>query len=141
RYPHIHIALVMLTRFKKRLEECKTTCDLWLYLFKNLHKMKKIPPKFRSKRWRSVFDVAKISNFNEIELRSYEANMKYCNDYENTIECAKKEALEEGEARGEKRGILKGWLEAAKAMLKDGLSPAHVARITKLPKGQVLALK
>ena len=103
-YPHIHIALVMLTRFKKKLEECKTTCDLWLYLFKNLHKMKKIPPKFRSKRWRSVFDVAEISNFNEIELRDYEANMKYCNDYENTIEYAGKE----GEARGEARGIVIG---------------------------------
>ena len=129
RYPHIHVALVMLTRFRKRLEQCKTTCDLWLYLFKNLHKLRKIPPQFKSRHWQDVFDVAEISNFNEGELHDYEANMKYSSDYENTIEYAKKE------------GALKGILKTAKNMLKDGLSPARVARITQLPKEQIMALR
>jgi len=123
----------MLTRFKKRLEQCKTTCDLWLYLFKNLHKFRQIPPQFKSRHWQDVFDVAEISNFNERELRGYEANMKYSSDYENTIEYAKKEGLE--------KGVLKGLLKAAKNMLKDGLSPARVARITQLPKEQIMALR
>jgi len=141
RYPHIHVALVMLTRFNKRLEQCKTTRDLWLYLFKNLHKLRQIPSQFKSRHWKEVFDVAEISNFNERELRDYEANMKYSSDYENTIEYAKKEGLEKGVLKGEKKGVLKGILKTAKNMLKDGLSPARVARITQLPKEQIMALR
>jgi len=141
RYPHIHVALVMLTRFKKRLGQCKTTCDLWLYLFKNMHKFKKIPPKFNCKHWNDVFKVAEISNFDEIELRDYEANMKYSSDYENTIEYAKKEGEARGEVRGEKRGVLKGILKVAKNMLDQGLKPRTIARCTELPLKQIMALR
>jgi len=42
-----------------------------------------------------------------------------------------------GEEVGEKRGILR----TAKSMLKDGISLARVARITKLPKEQIMALR
>jgi len=143
-YPHIHIALVMLTRFKKTLGQCKAIRDLWLYLFKNLHKLDKIPPKFNNKFFKHVFEVAEISNFTDRELRSYEANMKYISDYNNTIEYAKKEGVAIGEARGvargEKQGFLKGILQTAKNMLAEGFDPACVARITKLPKKQVMAL-
>jgi len=59
--------------------------------------------------------------------------MKYSSDYENTIEYAKKEGLE--------KGVLKGILKTAKNMLKDGISPARVARITQLPKEQIMALR
>jgi len=104
RYSHIHIALVILPRFKKTLEQCKTTSDLWLYLFKNLHKLNKIPSKFNNKLFRPVFEIAEISNFNESELLSYEANMKYLSDYDNTIAYAKKEAKKEGERLADRRG-------------------------------------
>ncbi len=93
------------------MEQCKTTSDLWLYLFKNLHKLNKIPPRFNNKLFRPVFEIAKISNFSDSELRDYEANMKYLNDYNNTIEYAKKESWDKGvaigERRGEKRGVKK----------------------------------
>ncbi len=77
------------------MEQCKSTSDLWLYLFKNLHKLSKIPPRFNNKLFRPVFEIAKISNFSDSELRDYEANMKYLNDYNNTIEYAKKESWSE----------------------------------------------
>ena len=104
RYPNIHVALVILPRFKKSLEQCETICGRWLYLFKNLHRLDRIPPKFNSKLFRPVFEVAEICNFTDVELRDYEANMKYLNDYNNTIEYAKKEALAIGETRGMRKG-------------------------------------
>jgi len=71
--------------------------------------------------------------------------MKYSSDYENTIEYAEKvgEARGEarGETRGEKKGILKGILQTAKNMLAEGLKPRTVARYTKLPLEQVMALR
>jgi len=145
RYPHIHIALVMLTRFKKTLEQCKTTRDLWLYLFRNLHKLDKIPPEFNNKLFRPVFEIAEICNFNEVELRDYEANMKYLDDYNATIEYAKKEAkregMEKGVVIGKKEGFIDGILQTAKNMLNEGLKPRTVARYTKLPLEQIMALR
>ena len=93
------MALVILPRFKKSLEQCETICDRWLYLFKNLHLLDRIPSEFNSRLFRPVFEVAEICNFMDVELRSYEANIKYLNDYNNTIEYAKKEALAIGERK------------------------------------------
>ncbi len=123
RYHHIHIALAILPRFKKSLEQCKSTSDLWLYLFKNLHKLNKIPPRLNNKLFRPVFEIAKISNFTNSELRDYEANMKYLSDYNNTIEYAKKEGVAIGERRGVKKlfALLESGVPLAEAKRKFGL--------------------
>ncbi len=132
RYHHIHIALAILPRFKKSLKQCKTTSDLWLYLFKNLHKLNKIPPRFNNKLFRPVFEIAKISNFSDSELRDYEANMKYLNDYNNTIEYAKKESWDKGvaigERRGEKRGERRGALKVLE-LVKQGYKPTQIKKM------------
>jgi len=129
-YRNIHLALAILPRFKKTLEQCETTCDLWLYLFKNLHLMDKIPPKFNNKLFRPVFEVAKICNFTDSELQDYEANMKYLNDYNNTIEYAKKEGVAIGETRGMKKGIAFGRQQIGKlfALLESGMPLAEAKR-------------
>jgi predicted transposase/invertase (TIGR01784 family) len=59
--------------------------------------------------------------------------MKYLSDYNNTIEYAKKEGME--------KGVIEGLLTAAKNMLNEGLKPRTVARYTKLPLEQIMALK
>jgi predicted transposase/invertase (TIGR01784 family) len=64
---------------------------------------------------------------------SYEREMKYYSDYVHTVAFAEKKGVE----KGEKRGVLR----TAKNMLKDGLSLTRVARITKLPKEEILALR
>ncbi|MDR1812812.1 MAG: hypothetical protein LBQ87_08300, partial [Candidatus Fibromonas sp.] len=83
-------------------------------------------------------DVAEICNFNDVELRDYEANMKYLNDYNNTIEYAKKEGMEKGVIRGMKRGVAIGetrGLEIGRqqisnlfALLESGVSLAEAKR-------------
>ena len=68
-----------------------------------------------------------ISNFTERELKQYEAAMMNRHDQKAILAYAKKEG------RGE------GILLTAKNMLKDGLELERVARITKLPKEQIIA--
>jgi hypothetical protein len=65
----------ILKRFKKKLCRCRTTFDLWLYLFNNLHKLKNIPGKFNNDLFRPLFEVAEIAKFTEEELRIYEASV------------------------------------------------------------------
>jgi hypothetical protein len=50
-------------------------------------------------------------------------------DYKATIDCAKEE------------GIEIGVIKTTKSMLAEGLDPALIARITKLPKKQILAMR
>jgi len=71
------------------------------------------------KLFRPVFEIAKISNFNDSELHNYEASMKYLNDYNNTIEYAKKE----GETRGVKKlfALWESGVPLAEAKRKFGL--------------------
>jgi hypothetical protein len=73
----------------------------------------------------TLISPAKISNFKEEELMSYEREMKYFSDYVHTV------------AFAEKKGVLK----TAKSMLKEGVDLAFIARHAKLPKEEILALR
>jgi len=78
-------------------------------------------------------EIARISNFTDEELMDYESDMKRFSDHAN--------ALAYAEEKGVTQGITQGIIRTAKNMLKDGLSPMRVARITKLPKKDILALR
>jgi predicted transposase/invertase (TIGR01784 family) len=108
RYSHIHLALVMLARFNKTSERCKTVRDKWLFLFRNLHKLKKIPPGFNCRQFKLLFEIAKISNFTEDELRKYEESMKHSDYYQAGIDYAKKEGVAIGKAKGVAIGETRG---------------------------------
>ena len=56
--------------------------------------------------------------------------MKYLNDYNNTIEYAKKEGMERGVVIGENRGIKKGRQQISKlfALLESGVPLAEAKR-------------
>jgi predicted transposase/invertase (TIGR01784 family) len=147
-FPKVHISYVMLQRFHKRPEKCETTQDIWLYLFRHLHEMEKIPPKFRKKWLKDLFSTAKIANFTEQELRNYEESMKAYWDYKNTLAYAKKEGVQEGlkeglrkgEARGKAQGKLAAMLDMAKAMLADHKPLSEIMRYTGLKRQQLAVL-
>ncbi len=50
--------------------------------------------------------------------------MKYLNDYNNTIEYAKKEGVAIGERRGERRGALK-----VLELVKQGYKPTQIKKM------------
>jgi predicted transposase/invertase (TIGR01784 family) len=125
--------------FKKAFasEQCKSDFDRLLFTLKNGHRLSKKPSSFGKAEFRQLFEIAKISNFKEEELMSYEREMKYFSDYAHTVEFVEKKGMEKGMEKGVKKGIL----QTAKAMLKDGLDLAFIARYTKLPKKEILALR
>jgi predicted transposase/invertase (TIGR01784 family) len=68
-----------------------------------------------------------------MEHMDYIRKMMAYSDSVHSLEFAKKKGLEEG--------MRKGKQEAAQSMLAEGLDPALVARITKLPKKQIMAMR
>jgi len=136
-YDILQMIYVILPRFKKKESECKTIMDKILFSLKNGHKLKGVPKSFKEKELLQIFEVARISNFTERELKQYEAAMMNRHDQKAILAYAE----EKGEIRGEARGIKKNRNEIARNMLGDGVEPALVARYTNLPLKAVKALR
>jgi len=124
-YDFLQMIFVLLPRFKKTERECKTVMDKIIFSLKNGHKLKGVPKSFKEKELLQIFKVAEISNFTERELKQYEAAMMNRHDQKAILAYAKKQGL----------------MQAAKSMIKDGLELERVARITKLPREEILALR
>jgi predicted transposase/invertase (TIGR01784 family) len=137
RYDIIHLVYVRLTKFCKNERQSKSDFDRLLFTLKNGHKLSKKPGNFGKAEFRQLFEIAKISNFKEEELMSYETEMKYFSDYVHTVAFAEKKGLEKGMEKGVKKGIL----QTAKKMLAKGFSIADIIRATELPREQVKALR
>jgi len=129
RYDFMHLIYVRLTKFAKTEEECKSDLDRLLFTFKNAHNLAKRPRNFNKMEFKRLFEISRISNFTSEELMNYEREMKYFSDNVNALAYAKK------------KGVTQGILQTAKSMLKEGLNPTLVARITKLPREEILALR
>jgi predicted transposase/invertase (TIGR01784 family) len=125
RYDIIHLVYARLTKFNKTERQCKSDFDRLLFTLKNGHKLSKKPGSFGKAEFRQLFEIAKISNFKEEELMSYEREMKYFSDYVHTVEFA------------EKKGVLK----TAKKMLAKGYSISEIIGVTDLPREQIKALR
>ncbi|GBU24857.1 hypothetical protein R83H12_01492 [Fibrobacteria bacterium R8-3-H12] len=136
RYNLMRLIFVRLPRFGKTAEKCRSDLDKLIFVFKNAHKIDKVPKNFRKMVFKRLFEIARISNFTDEELMDYESDMKRFSDHANALAYAK----EKGVASGRKQGIGIGVLQTAKSMLADGLDLARVARITKLPRKQIMAL-
>jgi len=102
--------------------------DKLLYSLKNGHKLKDVPKSFREKELKEIFEVARISNFDSVELAKWEATMMNKYDYMTSMRDIKEKCI----------GI--GVRRTAKNMLAKGYSIAEVIGVTNLPRKQIVAL-
>jgi predicted transposase/invertase (TIGR01784 family) len=128
---------VELPKFNKPASECSSFRDKIIWLFKNLHIIEERPENFGERLFDRIFGVLEISKLNREDLMAYWEGMEDIDERQLAIECAVEEASDEWF----KKGINEGKQEDAQAMLAEGLDPALVARITKLPKEQIMALR
>lgn len=97
-----------LGRFHKAEDELVTPYDKWMYLFKNLPKMKFRPSVFNESEFDRLFEMSKFANFTADEFRNYQKSEKMIYDYHNTIDFAKQQGYEMGREEGrqeEKVGV------------------------------------
>ncbi|GHV12289.1 hypothetical protein AGMMS49938_04550 [Fibrobacterales bacterium] len=141
RYNFMQMVYVVLARFDKTKEECKTNIDKMLFVLKNVQNLKGVPKNFMKNEIKRIFEIAKISNFTEEESMFYDQEMKYKCDQAAIMAFAKKKATEEGMQQGMQQGMRQGLVLSAKNMLASGYNPDEVSRITKLPKKEILALR
>lgn len=88
-------------------EEPKDDLEGWLYVLKNMSKMKKIPTFLSKPIFQKLFDIAEYTKLDKKEKVMYDESLKKKWDQKVIMDQLKEEGRAEGIVEGEKRGIAK----------------------------------
>jgi predicted transposase/invertase (TIGR01784 family) len=131
RYDYINMVFVRLPLFRKTLEECCTLQDKLIFSLRHAHELEFKPKEFGEGVFDKIFDIAQIARFSKEERAKYEANMMNQRDQYAALKCAR----DEGEARGEARGVTIGeargearGMEKVFSLLESGVSVAEAKK-------------
>lgn len=140
-YDKLTFIYLEMPKFNKQLAQLETRFDKWLYIIKNLHKIKEIPEKLQESIFEKLFTTAEIAKFTPDQIQSYEDSLKYYRDLKNSLDTAREEGVEEGFEMGLEKGIEQGIINTAKNAIKQGLSDEVIMSITGLNAPQINQLK
>lgn len=124
----LQMVFIELPKFNQELKKIDDSLGSWLYLIKNAPVLKEADMKILVERnpvMRETLDVLGRISIDPKLLSAEEARRKALSDYNTNIKAA------------EDRGIEKGKLEDARAMLEDGLLVEKVAQYTNLTEEQL----
>ena len=143
---------LQLPLFTKSEDECETNFERWIFIFKNMATLERIPWTAKNTIFAQLGKFAQIANLSESQRRKYDKDLKIYRDNINIMEYAKersheegwKEGHEEGRAEGEKIGIEKGEkskaIEIARNFKKAGIDINIIAENTGLTIDEINAL-
>lgn len=140
-YDKLTFIYLEMPKFKKELHELTTRFDKWLYAFKNLHNLERLPNELQEKIFERLFELAELAKFYPAQIDSYEDSLKIYRDLQNTIDTAKDEGLQKGISIGVERGREEGReelkIEIAKKLKNKFLDSNTICEITGLPQEAV----
>jgi len=147
-YDKLTFIYLEMPKFTKTPEECHTRFEKWLYLLRNLHRLERIPERFRERIFKKLLTAAEIARFTPTQAREYEDSLKVYRDLKNSFDTAREDGWEDGYedglAKGLADGVAKGKsenrLEMAANMLANGISPEVIQKVTGLPLAEIQAL-
>ena len=100
----LKFAFVELPKFKKTEEELETNFDEWLFVIKNLSKLKNRPSTIQGRIFEKLFELSEIKQLTEEDMEKYRKSILEYNDVRNAVDYA----LEKGIVKGREEGIEKG---------------------------------
>jgi len=100
-YRKLGFKFLELANFVKEGHELEGRRDQWLYLFKNLSKLDKIPDFLDRRVFKLIFKIGEVSKLKKEERMAYEASLKSKWDTQNAFDYAVKEATEKERAKAE----------------------------------------
>jgi len=104
----LKFAFVELPKFKKKEKELETHFDKWLYLLRNLPKLKSRPVSVGDKIFEELFELADIKRLTTEDMETYKKSVLEYYDVQSAMMCAREEGREEGIQKGILRGLQKG---------------------------------
>jgi predicted transposase/invertase (TIGR01784 family) len=128
-YDKLTYIYLEMPNFNLKEENLVTRLDQWLYFIKHLEDLQSIPTIFKDEVFTQAFEKAEIARFGQVEIESYEMNLKIYRDYKNTVDTA----FDEGKIEGK----LEGKIEVAKALKLSGVSIEIIVQTTGLSENEI----
>lgn len=136
-YDKLTFIYLEMPKFQKPAEECHTRFERWLFVLRNLHRLERIPDRFRERIFKKLFAAAEIARFTPEEARQYEDSLKFYRDLKNSLDTAR----EEGKIEGKIEGKAEARVDFARRLLAAGDPIARIVELSGLSLAAVEALK
>lgn len=122
--------------FDKKVEECETDFDKWIYVLKHMATLERIPFATQKKIFKRLADIADSRCLSKEEMEKYEESQRVVDNYNLGMYSA----WYQGNEEGIKKGKIDTQITTAKNFLAMKLTPEQVAAGTGLSLEEVLAL-
>lgn len=140
-YDKLTYLYLEMPNFNKSEDELETHFDKWLYVFKNLNRLEKIPAKLQDKVFKKLFNSAEVAKFTKNEREQYEESLKIYRDWKSITDTAFDEGKVEGIIEGRMEGKMEGKIEVALAAIQSGLSNEMIITLTGLSSQEINKLR
>lgn len=151
-YDKLNFIYLVLPRFNRQAHELTTLQEKWLYAFKHLHELEKIPNELQESIFQRLFTIAQVAQLPLAERQVYERSLKDYRDLMSAQDTAHLEGYQEGELvgiekgkqmgleEGKQMGLEEGKRETARRLLAKGMNVELVAELVGLSSETVQAL-
>ncbi|MCL1934173.1 MAG: Rpn family recombination-promoting nuclease/putative transposase [Candidatus Azobacteroides sp.] len=145
-YSHkLKFVFIELPKFRKTEKELKTRFDRWLFILKNLYKLKERPASIRDEIFEELFRLAEIKQLTKKDMRTYKKSITDYHEVRSAMDCAREESREEGIAVGIEKGIEKGRerekIAVIQKCLLKNMSIDDIIDLTGFSKEQIMEMK
>jgi len=117
----IRLIFIQLPLFNKKMDECETDFEKWIFVLKNMHILNRLPFKAQKQIFQKLEDLCSYSALTKEERRAYDVSLKNYIDQQVVKETAREDGYNEGLQRGEAIGIKKGRAEGETIGIKKGI--------------------
>ena len=124
-YKKLGFIFIEIPKFTKVEKELETGVDKWLFVLKNMSRLKKIPLILNTRIFSKLFNIAAVSNLTKEDYMKYEKDlMASWDEYaiKKTIEHDRQVAMEEGMEKGMEEGMEKGMEKGREQGREEGKS-------------------
>jgi len=140
-YDKLTFIYLEMPKFRKTENELETDFDKWMYVFKNMHLLERIPAKFQTKIFQKLFGEAELANLKPVDMIAYEESLKvyrdlkavtdtaYVDGYKEAEDVYKAKLMEERKLKEEERKLKE---EAIHLMLLSGIEKETIAHHLKI---------
>ena len=149
----ITLIFIELNKFAARNQTSEFSGELqkWLYLLKNISKMKVPDKRLQDGIFRKLFDNCEYSKLNTMEKEAYRKSVLDYEDVQDAVRYAQEEALkegfekgkEEGREEGREEGLAQGRYEEKKqialTMMAEGFDLHVISNITNLSEEEIMS--
>ena len=119
-YDKLTFIYLEMPNFVKKETELTSNFDKWMFVLKNLTKMRNKPEVLKEIVFGRFLDAAELAQFSPEEVWKYEQSLKHYRDMHNVVETAYDDGKAEGIEVGKAEGIKVGKAEGIKVGKAEG---------------------